>query len=85
MMYFDVENELGGELRQSFENLHYFRLHILKKEVTNTNECRLKCINVKKVIPAKMFKVYDSTDEKVNISLNNYYKQPIMMKDCLKI
>ena len=78
VMYFDVENELGVEFRKSSINLHHFRSSTLKKEVVNTNECWLKCINKKEVIPAKMIKVYDDTDEKVIVNLNNliYYKQP---------
>ena len=78
VMYFDVENELGGEMRQSCINLHHFRSSTLKKEVANTNECWLKCINKKEVIPAKMIKVCYSTDEKVIINLSNliYYKHP---------
>ena len=77
-MYFDVENELGDELRKGSINLHHFRSSTLKKEVVNTNECLLKCITKKEVIPAKMIKVYDGTDEKVIVILNNliHYKQP---------
>ena len=37
VMYFEVENELGVELRQSCVNLHHFRSSTLKKEMTNTN------------------------------------------------
>ena len=65
-------------MRQSCINLHHFRSSTLKKEVANTNECWLKCINKKEVIRAKMIKVSYSTDEKVIINLSNliYYKHP---------
>ena len=77
VMYLDVENELGGELRQSCINLHHVRSSTLKKEVASTSECWLKCINKKDVIPAKMIEVHDGADEKNTINLSNliYYKQ----------
>ena len=38
VMYFDVQNELGDELRKSSINLHHFRLSTLKKEVLDKKE-----------------------------------------------
>ena len=40
-MYFDVENELGVELKKRSINLHHFRSSTLKKEAVTTNKYQI--------------------------------------------